>query len=301
MALEIDALRASRKNPSVLKIKVLKVRGEDPDVLIFCYEGPDDVPVYEEWMAKLERCPCYEPIAGAGKQQLLALHKSLSDSADPLLEKVFFFVDRDFDQKMEINPNVFELDAYSIENLLCTEEVLESILRDEFRRAGSIFERARVRAKFIELRGEFLQCCMSLNFLLFVAQRTEAIVLKKPEKISEIVNISVDKITLAYADLVDIVVVQNPPVGEELELLRAEFNDLPILLKERGKYLLEMLRKWLRLLAEDLKSSAPIMFDSSDKRLPGDPSALPLRRFASTVSVPQSLSNFMARPILQSI
>ncbi|VWB57541.1 hypothetical protein BLA6860_02661 [Burkholderia lata] len=294
----VDAMRASRKNPSVLKLKVLKVVGEDPDVLIFIYEGPDDVPVYEEWMRRIANCPRFEPLAGSGKQQLIAYHALLLENADPLLDKVFFFVDRDFDLPIDPVKNIFELESYSIENLLCTEEVLDSILRDEFRRAGELAERAKIKGKFVELQMKFYECCSPINFALFVAQRKSLQVVRKPERVSEIVHISVNSIVEAYGHVNNVISIDGEVSAEELTMLELEFNQLPLFLRQRGKYILEMFRRWLRALAEDIKCVSPVLFRSRNERLPGDPSAVPLRRLAASAHLPRGLSEFVEKSVL---
>lgn len=294
----IESLRSSRKHPSVLKLQILRIRGQDPDILIFCHEGPEDVPVYEEWMKRIAGCPKYEPVPGAGKQQLIEYHRQLVDSADPLLERIYFFVDRDFDLPANEDSHLFELDCYSIENLVCNEEVLESLLRDEFRRSGGINERARIKTKFTDLLKNFESHCAPINFLLFAAQRTGARVVKKPEKVTEIVSVSVDSIECAYADPSDIVAVDVLPNNAELNALRAEFAALPEVLRQRGKYLLDMFRRWLRALVEDLRNPTPIFFDTQDDRLPGDPSCVSLRRLASSAPVPKKLQSYIEASVI---
>lgn len=294
----VDKLRVSRKNPSVLKLRALKIRGEDPEILIFFHEGPDDVPVYEEWMSRIANCPRYEPVPGGGKQQLLSYHQQLKESADPLLEKMFFFVDRDFDHPISEDKHLFELDCYSIENLICTKEVLESLLKDDFRRSGNINERARIKEKFLELLSNFYTYFEPINFLLFTAQRTGSRVVKKPKNVTDVVNISVDSISQNYINLSALIEIESPPNNKNSKELLLEFHALPEALRQRGKYLLDMYRQWLRALTKDLKSPNPILFDSQDERLPGDPSSVSLRRLASGSSVPIRLEHYVVRCVI---
>ncbi|MCA3071059.1 MAG: DUF4435 domain-containing protein [Rhodocyclaceae bacterium] len=295
MASLVEKLRASRKGASVLKLKVLKIRGEDPDILIFVYEGPEDIPVYDEWIKRIGACTRFEPMHGAGKEQLLAYHQILMDSSDPLLDKIFFFVDRDFDIATLPHPHVYELGAYSIENLLCTEEVVDSILRNEFRRSGRIAERRRLRETFKEIVSGFVAHCEPVNLELFVARRLQISVLAKPSRASEIVTINADSVFRAYETVSDIVVLEGKPTPESYQKLRSEFDELPSLLKCRGKYLLSMLRVWLKALEMDLKSQHPLLFEESDSQLPGDPAQLPMSRFASSTPVPPCLVKFIGR------
>lgn len=292
MTITVEYLRESRKSPSVLKIKVLKIRGDDPNVFIFIFEGIEDVPVYEEWLKRIDCCPRYEPLPGSGKQQLLAYCRSLIASGDPLLKGIYFFVDRDFDPPFNLD-HLFELEAHSIENLLCTEEVLDSILKDEFRRAGAVGERLAIRGKFNELRTEFSNFCRPVNLHLFIAQRNSIKIIKKPEKTTEIVEVKVNSVSAAYLLISDVVQLEDGQEQLELGFWEDEFEKLPSQLKLRGKYMLDMFRRWLRALAEDVKSANPIMFSVRDGHLPGDPSNLSLRRLASSTPVPECLNKFM--------
>ncbi|ATF84424.1 DUF4435 domain-containing protein [Burkholderia gladioli] len=291
----IDELRLSRKNPSVLKLKVLKILGQHPDIFIFIFEGPDDVPVYEEWLKRIDSCPKYEPLPGAGKQQLLAYYDLLIKDSNPLLEKIFFFVDRDFDLPIEKCKNIFELSSYSIENLLCAEEVLESVLRDEFKKAGEPSERTVACEKFREALDQFAEYCTPVDFILFVAQRKSISVIKKPEKITQIASISMDLIHVAYENLDEVILIDGRVEEGDLAQLRMEFDSLPRVLRQRGKYQLDMFRRWVRLLAEDIRSERPIIFAERNERLAGDPSSASLRRLAASTTTPTGLAEFIDR------
>jgi hypothetical protein len=52
-----------------------------------------------------------------------------------LASRVYFFIDRDFDEYRGFQPDpatTFATDQYSIENYLVTRQVLEELLKDEF-------------------------------------------------------------------------------------------------------------------------------------------------------------------------
>jgi hypothetical protein len=298
MASIIERLRESRKNPSVLKLKILKIRGENPDIFIFIYEGQEDIPVYEEWLSRIANCPHFEAVAGNGKEQLLGFYTSLTKNADSLLRKVFFFVDRDFDSPFEQSNNLFELEAYSIENLICTEAVLESLLRDEFRRAGKVAERGKICKTFSDLHEKFNAISKDLNLGLFLARRCGINVSKKPERATEIAAIKVNEVDRAYGDISEIFSVEEEINLEKAIELSEEFENLPITLRQRGKYLLDFFRRWLRTLSDDLKAENPVLFESRDAALPGDPAAVTMRRLTSAAPIPVALSNFIAQKVI---
>lgn len=290
----VESLRSNRKNPSVLKLKILKVRGEDPEILIFIYEGLEDVPVYEEWMRRIAACPRYESIAGAGKQQLTSLLKILDKANDPLLDKIFFFIDRDFDNPFDAHKHVFELDAYSIENLLCTEVVLESILKDEFRKAGLIDERAAAKSAYQRAQDQFYAHSEDFSFSLFCARRCKIAVKRKPEKISEITILTLDSAAPAYTNINEILELERPIDNSTIASLRTEYENLGVQLKHRGKYIIDMFRMWLRLLCAEVQTKAHGIF-KEPSQFSGDPAAVNLRRLACAAPLPVGLEAFVKK------
>ncbi len=151
----IDRLRYSRKSPSVLKLKLISVRSVRPDTLVFVFEGREDVGVYEAWISRTTAKPVYEPIPGNGKEQLIGLRDLLSAEDSQLLRRVHFFVDCDFDEFPPPDDHLFTLNSYSMENLICSKETLESLLTDEFRCAGSPEQRQRIVDQFERICRDF--------------------------------------------------------------------------------------------------------------------------------------------------
>lgn len=289
----VDSMRESRKSPKVLKLKVIKIKGEHPDVLILIHEGVEDVPVYEAWLSRLLDAPQYEPIAGAGKEQLLAFRAELDANNDPLKDSILFFIDRDFDLPHPEHQAVYELPAYSIENFLCSEEVLDSLLRDEFRCAGDIAQRKSVISKFQEIQENFRKIAEPVNFILFAARRSGVDVLCKPSCVDEIATINLCSVTANFSSASEIVKLKAEIPEDRQKSLAEEFSQLPPELSNRGKYELEMFRRWLQALMADRRCSLPDVFLES-KKIGGDPGNLPMRRFASASIVPAGLREFFS-------
>lgn len=291
----VAQMRSSRKSPSVLRLRVLQVRGDRPDLLIFLFEGQDDIAVYEEWIKRIDAKLEYEPISATGKEQVVAFCDELVKAQDPLLRKLFFFVDRDFDEALSHCEMRYELKAHSIETLLCKEDVLENLLMDEFRLNGQVQLRSQVATRYLTLLNEFRSVCEPINFQIFVATRRSIDVVRKPEKVSEIADVTLCSVTPAYHDSCDLVELREAIDQSEKEALEAMFLELSLDLRSRGKYCLDFFRKWIRLAFDDAKSLTPVLFEKQITGLKGDPSQSSLRRLASASSLPDGLDEFIER------
>jgi hypothetical protein len=286
-------LRNQRKNPSILRMKLLKIKGRLTDTLIFVFEGGEDIPVYEEWIRRCDLKWRYEPIESCGKEQILALHTQLILEPE-LLKGVYFFVDRDYDVSQPPSHHLFELDAYSIENLLVCEEVLQSILKDEFSLIGEPELREEFTRKFRQAYSDYLRHCEPVSLLLFGARRTRRAVRLKPERSNEIAQIFLDHAEAAYAKPDAVVKLELEIAADELTTLHNEFGQLPELCRHRGKYCVDFLRRWLGLLYEEARCVASSIFPQQAQRVGRDPCQFTLRRLAGASQVPASLSAFLS-------
>lgn len=288
----IERLRNSRKNPSVLKLKLISVRSIHPDTLVFVFEGPEDVGVYEAWISRSTSKPVYEPISGCGKEQLIDLRGILMAEKSPLLRRVHFFVDCDFDDYPPQDEHLFILNSYSIENLICSKEALESLLTDEFRCAGSPEQRQRIVKQFETICTDFKKISNDINFLLFTARQLHIDVLKKPEKVSEISEIRLAEVVPQFRNASELVSLERVPTSAEIDSLTKKFSKLPDARAQRGKYVFQMFRRWLSALTEDAKSDAPTLFEKTTP-ISGDPSGVTLRRLASSSTLPAGLDSYL--------
>lgn len=289
----LDQLRNSRKSPLVLKTKLIGVRSSRPNVLVFFFEGPDDIPAYEEWISKTHRNLDYEPIHGNGKEQLLALRTLLE--GDSLLALTYFFVDSDFDEDDSNDERVFVLNAYSIESLICSRETLDSLLRDEYRCAGTPAVRQRIIADF-ELRiMELREASLPVNQALFRARRLRARVESKPERIQDFVNVGLRSVTPKHDETHVLVTASLEPNEETRGGLNEIYSRLPINRSMRGKYVLQFFRIWLKLLRDDRRCEAPELFEESFPNLKAEPEKSTIRRLAAQSALPDGLPEFIAR------
>lgn len=257
---------------------------------MFFFESHEDVSVYGDWIARVPGCPRYEPVPGKGKEQLLAFQLMLEQ--DGGLRGVYFFVDHDYDDNPPL-AHVFVLRAYSIENLLCSEDVVDSVLVDELRCAGDPVTRAAVLGIYRNLVSRFEEHSSSLHEALYIARKEGFRVDAKPDSVIEHFSISLQDITPKFTDLDQILTVNIDLSPEKLAIRKAEFATLESSHAVRGKYVLQILREWLRHVVLDRRSDSPQLFPKLRERLPGSPDQVGMRRLASAARVPEGLADFL--------
>lgn len=286
----LERLREGRKSPQVLNVKLLSIRSSRPNSIVFIFESHDDVSVYGDWISRIPNSPKYEAVAGNGKEQLLAFQLMLEQ--DRRLKGVYFFVDHDYDENPPL-AQVFVVPAYSFENLLCVQEVIDSVLIDELRCAGDPTTRARVISTFKQVIEQFEKHSSSLHETLFIARRGGFKVSSRPNSATDFLDVFLTNITPKFSRLEEIIEVSIDLPAEELEALRVSFLALNSTHSVRGKYLLQTTREWLRLVTADRRSDNPSLFPKLDSRLPGSPEKVTVRRLASAASLPHGLPEFI--------
>ncbi|UBU50047.1 DUF4435 domain-containing protein [Cobetia amphilecti] len=291
----VEKLRDSRSSPSVLRDKLIRAKGGQHDKIIFVFEGFDDVGVYEEWIKKINDNIEFEPIPGKGKRQLLDLHKSLVDKNDKNISNTLFFVDHDFDKDNEYGDNVCVLNGYSIENFLCSKSVLNSLLKDEYRCAGEVDIREDIIANFEKCYNDFCKHFYDINYYIFSARREKVEIVKKPERVTNFVNVEVDKITPKEYNVEEVVLFGG---AVDISKHQQDYSLLSSMYSVRGKYILDFFKKWLAALTDDRKSANSILFNRDLPKITGEPHSFELRRLASASAPPESVNVFIQNWLL---
>lgn len=292
----VARMREGRQSPAALKIALSHIRSAKPAVIVFVFEGLDDVGPYQVWVARCRARPEYEPLPGKGKDQLLAFRQMLSADTTGIKDRVFFFIDHDFDglKGMPPGPDVYVHDAYSAENHLVCEEVLDSLLIDELRCAGAPLVRESVLESFRSVRQKFHAHVRSLNFRLFLATRIGIKVLNLETSISSFVSIALAEVTLVEGVSVnDFLRLSREPTSEEELRFASDFDALIPSRYYRGKFEIQMFVKWITRLAEDRCSLAPKFF-SERAKIGNMQGALTLRSLATRCALPSGFEEFVA-------
>ncbi|UFX42102.1 DUF4435 domain-containing protein [Bradyrhizobium sp. 41S5] len=251
----VNKLRAARDRPAVLKTKLASVRSSSPGCLVFAFEGDLDKGAYFQWVKRLRSDLVYEPFPCGGKRQVLEFREMLRRDLGGLAARVYFFIDRDFDDFRGFDPDpatTFATDQYSVENYLVTREVLEELLKDEFHCHAEPEIRNACLAVFDQRLTEFLTATEAINFRLFIARKNGFTLQKHlPTRINNVALVALDSVSPIAVGPEQVVIFNEQVSLEQFDTLKAEFPKLNPQKRYRGKFNLLFFMKWLDLLAAD--------------------------------------------------
>lgn len=265
----ISELKKSRDSPVVLKHRLVELRGSVPRSRIFVFEGDDDKIVYYSWIEKVHPGLVYESFCCRGKKRVLQLRDIVQRDKSNLEDAVYFFVDYDFDglQGRNDGDDLFITEAYSVENYLVTENVLDSILSTNFHCNGHPDTRGIILLEYRRLLDIFLEHSKEANFQIYLSRVLE-IPLKSqlPNNCNKIAAVDLKQVHPREIDLSEWVELQKAPSSHDVMRLRKEFESIVPQWGYRGKFILDFFMKWLEKLGEDYRSENPIFFQGIDRR-----------------------------------
>lgn len=259
----VEEVRKAREAPAVLKLKLMSLRCTAPDVCVFAFEGVEDKVVYFHWIQRIDQDLVYEPFVCGGKEKLLQFMEMLDRDRSGLSRRVFFFVDRDFDDLRGRKPteSIFMTPTYSFENALVDEGVLDEVLKNELHCHAEPIIRQRALGIFRKRYEEFLAISRETNLRLFIARRC-SIPLggDLPTRINLIAEISLIKVEIGKASINEQVVLTREPTLEEVAKCQEEFVVLQPEGRYRGKFAYMFFNRLLSLLVQDRKSNPSTLF-----------------------------------------
>lgn len=294
---ELESMKQARKVSSVLKISILSIRSQLATIPIFVFEGPDDKATYSQWIRRVVPNLKYEPLPANGKDQALKLWDSLVKDKDALINGIYVFVDRDFDdlKGRENHPNIFMTERYAVENYVVCEKVLEEILKDELHCHAQPEVRRNVIAHFANAYKNFQVMVKDINFLIYCARKLRIDIDSMPKKMSKIASISLGGMQPADPPCESYIELQRQITAEEAEGLRAEFDALESPHRLRGKFLLLFFSKWIELLAIERLRQETHLMSALPKVTKVGASVFSIGSLASRSSFPEGLELFLAR------
>lgn len=296
MTIEPRSLIRAREGASVTKAKVLNfLSGLDDGDAVFAFEGEDDRTVWCVW---IERCGFqlpFEAFLCDGKREARALSHVCGRDTGPLKNRVWIFVDRDYDDLLNFShlEKVFQTCRYSIENYFVDEETFTKIISEVFPLHGRKDVREAIIAKYCSLIREACKALEEINRILHVAaanqiQRTAPL----PKKVSKILEVNIDAISAAFTDPSDLVVLERSPTDEEMLASEGAFEALDPLTRHRGKFLYLFLRKIVDLLANACREANHSLFDGCPTS-PIKLSEMTLANHARRSPMPNGLDGFL--------
>ena len=295
---EVEALRDARGSAAELKVRLVSLRSELPQGLIFVFEGDDDRGIYLSWFRQIDAQVRYEPFSCGGKAGVLRLWDAVKRDINGLSEDVYFFVDRDFDdlRGAVADNSIYMTDCYSVESYLVTRDVLDQILKVEFHCHSSPAVRHKVMALFETVYEQFLGVSRDYNRDLHVA-RTQAIELRRalPKTVSKLASVELDEVTASGVP-VNQVIVTEPEITPELrDVCALQFDALDAGTRYRGKFSLAFLRAWLEKLAVERRRPGSPYFEGLNPDVKVSTEKLTLATLAARSDPPIGLAAFLER------
>jgi len=263
----IESLRSARDVSAVMKSRLATLRAADPEVCVIAFEGIDDKTVYYHWIKQIVPEFVYEPFVCKGKTKVLQLKKMLAQDLGELSNGVLFVIDRDFDDLCghQSADELFMTEAYSFENYLVNESVLDEVLKNELHCHAEPACREGVRQLFSTQYTGFLNATKELNFRLFVAKRCRIQrVSDLPKKLGRVANVSLSSVTPVQEPVCAQAVLAREPTEQECAELSADFLNLNPKQRYRGKFALMFFCHWLGLLAMDRNNPSSTLFSGLD-------------------------------------
>lgn len=296
---QLQNLRDARNVPAVLKVKLASIRSHSPSVAVLAFEGVDDKTIYFHWLREIAPSMRYEVIICNGKGRLLDFRRLLARDVTGLKERVYFFIDRDFDglRGHEAGEDIYVTDRYSVENYIVTREVLDEILRVDLHCHGEPTVRLAVLEVFEHVLDAFLMVTRPHNARIFTSRKL-GIENKRPwpTKIGLIATVALRDVTSSQHSPQETIELAREPTEAETLQHAEEFSRLDPRLDYRGKFALMFFVRWLQLLGEDRVSSKPEVFCDTERPPFASNARLPLDSLASKSRAPTTL-----RPFVESI
>jgi len=292
----LSRIKAARSAPAVLKTRLVALRSVLPRSLVLAFEGNDDKTVYFQWIRRINPNIKYEPFPCDGKEQVLQLKDIIDRDLGGLSQGLYFFVDRDFDdlRGRKSCDRIYMTKAYSIENYLVDELVLEELLKDEFHCHVEIECRSNVVNLFSTLYERFLKTISPVNERLFFARRLNMEpTVGLPTKASKLANIGLDSVTKSEVTELELIKLPKDPTPLEIAQLQPEFNGFDPRSRHRGKFSFLFFTKWLENLAQDRNSDVPKYFPRITNGSKVRFQDLNLASYASKSRLPEGLPEFV--------
>lgn len=294
----VEALRRARGSAAELKLKLVNLRAELPQAVIFVFEGDDDRGVYYSWVRYLDATFRYEPFTCKGKAGVLKLKQAVDRDSAGLARDVFFFIDRDFDNSRDVvlDDSVCMTDCYSIENYLVSSEVLDEVLKIEFHCHAAPLVRSQVLREFDRLYDRFIAVSTDVNRELHAARRL-GVELEESlgASISGFASVTLDDVQRLPSTSNEVIKPVRPIRAEEMDKLSDEFEALEPRKRYRGKFALSFLLRWLELLARDRREQRADFFKGLDSEVRVRFGHLSAVTLSSRSVPPDSFRDFFAR------
>ena len=290
-------MRNSRTSRSVLKLKLVNLRGRSPNIPLLIFEGDEDKIVYNRWLGRVTPNLNYEAFVCRGKSTVAVVQDIVRQDLGSLASKTFFLIDRDFDDTRSFvnDDTLFVTDRYSVENYLVDPVVLGSIVRDEFPCHEHPDLNSAIVRQFEDDYSAFLELTRPHNERLFLYIRLNIPLPNGlPDKISDFAHIDISNVRASNVSVGDMIPEISAAIKADDDHIRSEFNELNQRNRYRGKNAYMFFQKWLGLLCDHFdKKSGPFHGSEINGRIRRN--ELTIGTLAAKSPLPEGFGTFASR------
>lgn len=297
----IEQMRKAREGAHTYFLLYLNLRSRvGPNRLIYVVEGREDIPVYDIWLARELGDEPVEPLQVKGKGNVIHLSRLLNGSESIRSEKVILCIDHDFDgtRGSTLSDNTYVTTAYSIENLLVSEESIDRLLIRALNATGEEQPaRAGIVMRFAERYTEFNRAMLYPNAHARFARLCSVECPGLPDSIEPAIRVELDRIEMNFdtddsQECVRFLRLGATPLPAELAVHLEHLGQSDLRITGRGKFILDFVRRFVSLVFEDRRAAVPRLFVAQSKALP-DPCHNLLVNLANAAPTAQCFRTFI--------
>ena len=292
---EVQILRSARNNGAVLKHKLLELRSIVPFDRIFIFEGDDDKIVYHSWIRRCANDIEYEPFVCQGKRKVLELYDILKRDKGNLIDGVYFFVDRDFDdlQGRPTDPHIFMTERFSLENYIVDCTTLKEILTCDLHCHAVPIVRERILETFSMMLSDFSDAAKEANRRIYIGVKLGISVRITQKDHKKIADIKLDHIVRSNTPCEEWILYDGQAAPEIPDQIITEFDDLNPMHRHRGKFFFEFFRSFIQNLANDYERDDSLFFNGMNRTSKVRRNEFTLGSMAIKSPIPDSLNTFI--------
>lgn len=303
---EVIEMVDSRDKNSVIYIKFMQDYDEYPDK-IFCFFEGEDYKYYRNRIIETlnvsdDNIFHYDC---KGKNEVLKLYEYLKYDKN---SKKMFFIDRDFDKKIQKNGILFQTDGYSVENYYVSDTAFKKFISTEMDLNTNNINFKKCVEDYVSRKEEFNNAITRLNaYIKYIRLRDKDNLRLEIKQDKELINFFVSKIEVDnikcfkernFNEIKQYLKDENTIDETQIEKIELKLKEIKNKDYEfRGKFELYFLKKFYQNLKEKINNEN--YFENYDKKIKLDiniDTLTLLNTYADTsVSLKEFLINFKKR------
>ena len=172
----VECMRNNSKNASTVWLEYIQSKKKQPCAYYFFFEGYDRVYYlnkFKESYSKIKNNkPEIQHFECGGKTEVNKLYGKL-EKANEKLEKMMFIVDKDYEDRRQINAHFFQTEYYSLENYYTAKEVVAEIIEEEFAINSGSEAYEEITNNYSALHKEFIEKLTDYNILVLTCKKNK--------------------------------------------------------------------------------------------------------------------------------